>query len=148
MLTKRVSATEEEIKERFKKVPGFNDAYRHKRRNEPPLFGIKCIEITQAEYCKSVANAYYPEFTDYGQIRPEHFTFLDDPIAHVLSVNISYYHTGEVFLVYSDYWGGRLRFFRQCLCLHRNYTTKNIGNCLNTHTCSDCGYKWTVDSSD
>jgi hypothetical protein len=33
-------------------------------------------------------------------------------------------------------------------CTHANCTTRNLGRCYNEYTCTDCGYTWTIDSSD
>lgn len=33
-------------------------------------------------------------------------------------------------------------------CQHTKCRSQNIGRCWNAYTCQDCGYYWTVDSSD
>ena len=63
---------------------------------------------------------------------------------------MAYFYDGTGIAFANHYHGGGYapRYFSFAVCEHKRKKSKNVGNCLNTHTCEDCGYAETIDSSD
>jgi hypothetical protein len=107
----------------------------------PPNF----TEITPEEFARSMFFTHSPLFWEYRQVNAVHVG------RRLGDLRLAYFfdHTGIAFEVaYCAGVGQRPRYFKFGPCLHTRTTRKNVGNCLNTYTCDDCGYAQTVDSSD
>jgi hypothetical protein len=68
----------------------------------------------------------------------------------MIPVKLDYFHNKQAVgtEVYRERGSDEYKFrFYLCGCEH-DWIRQNVGNCLNTYTCSKCGYKETIDSSD
>lgn len=116
----------------------------------PPNFR----EITEKEFAQSKMFVYSPEFEEFRQINdPEavkRFKWgeLGRERSCVFDMRMLYFYDGTGVAMVGDYWAGRVRYFSFAVCEHKNKTEEEIGNCLHTYTCTECGFKETIDSSD
>ena len=51
-------------------------------------------------------------------------------------------------IIMADYHTQKLAFGHFEFCPHTACTSRNLGRCYNEYPCSDCGYSYSVDSSD
>jgi hypothetical protein len=110
----------------------------------PPNFK----EITAAEFAASKFFIYSPDFWEYRQINGH-----NDPEGakkFTGDLRLAYFYDGTGIAFTNHYHGGGYvpRYFSFAVCEHKRKTCQNVGNCLNTYTCEDCGYSETIDSSD
>ena len=107
-------------------------------------------EVPEKEFAQSIAFTYPPERSEFRQIAPT-----GEP--YTLSVRLNFMHDGTGWAMASDYWEGKVRFFRFG-CAHewrgvgqdecRERGIFHGGNCYNVSQCKKCGYVSGVDSSD
>lgn len=105
--------------------------------------------ISEEEFAQSKFFTYNPEAYDYRQVCPENLT--EDVKKQIgermLTVKLYFYHDGEGLGISSDFWAGKVYYFRFEACDH-NYKGTTIGKCLTRYECSKCGYTQQIDSSD
>jgi hypothetical protein len=102
----------------------------------PPNF----TEITPEEFARSMFFTHSPLFWEYRQVNAIHVG------RHVGDLRLAYFFNQTSIAFESA--AGQPRYFKFGPCLHVSTTRENVGNCLNTYTCNDCGYAQTIDSSD
>lgn len=107
-------------------------------------------EMTEAEFAKSMFFSYSPDYTEYRQIlRLADGTPLDLPNG-CLSVHMFWYWDKTGIAMHSDYWAGKVRYFRFG-CAHEYVSIKTPPrpySGLHTDKCKKCGQEWTYDTSD
>jgi hypothetical protein len=61
-----------------------------------------------------------------------------------------FWFSGEGYGITQEWDNKRGWFFKAYRfgCEHKKTLTKNLGRCYNEYTCKECGYVWTIDSSD
>lgn len=121
----------------------------HPENMPPPNFK----ELTEKEFAQSMFFSYYPKTTGYRQISPDALKEIGIESKHngrdvILMVFMFTYQDGTGIALSSDYWAGKVRYFRFGECIHELQHFKNLGNCLNLLKCAKCDYTVQVDSSD
>jgi hypothetical protein len=112
---------------------------------------VNMTEITEKEFVQS------PFFT-YSFSKYEHRQAIFDvgKGAQYQDIKIFWLHDGSGYCMITDFWDGKLRYFR-CGCNHswveltasdcRERNISHYGNCYHVYECSDCGYVKADDSS-
>lgn len=109
----------------------------------PPNFK----EITEAEFARSHFFIWDYKAKEYRQLRELALTRAGITGTDFMAIRLYLMHDGIGYGIVSDHSAGKLRFFRFAECEHTK-ESKTIGNCLTLHTCTKCGYKEVIDSSD
>lgn len=106
-------------------------------------------EVSEKEFAQSSAFTHSPIRRDYRQILPE-----GEP--HTLSVWLNFMHDGTGWAMASDYWAGKVRFFKfGCAHKYRELGSEECrerglfhgGNCYHVYLCEACAHVNAVDSS-
>lgn len=125
----------------------------HPANCPPPHFK----ELTEKEFAQSLFFTYDALKTEYRQIMPgalldENSTDVKPPMCNgrptMMALKMFWFHGGQGIGMTNDYWNGKVRYFKFAECEHTMQHTKCLGNCYNEYTCSKCGYRQEVDSSD
>ena len=80
---------------------------------------------------------------------------------HISNLNVfwfpngSYVAMGSIYIPYNKQTDEQkkngyenVKFYAGHICQHKNLDVVNLGRCYNGYTCRDCGYYYTIDSSD
>lgn len=113
-------------------------------------------EITEKEFAQSKFFSYGADRTEYRQILPDRLPWKGEKYA--LSVTLYYLYDGTGYGISSDYWQGKVRYFRFAACEHeykelsqqecRKRGLYHAGRCYHVSECVKCGRINAVDSSD
>lgn len=106
-------------------------------------------EVSEKEFAQSNAFTYAPQKREYRQILPE-----GEP--HIIGVWLNFMHDGTGWAMASDYWAGKVRFFKFG-CEHRyrelgsaecrERGIQHFGMCWHVSECEKCGDVRSVDTS-
>lgn len=128
-----------------KKWGGFNDF--------PPNWR----EIGEKEFAQSHFFTYTPKFVEYRQMLERDERGLMKIAGKCVSAFLYLYDDGVGYAIQSDYWGGKVHYYRFG-CDHsyraissdecRNRNIYHGGKCFHVSECTKCGYIHAVDSSD
>lgn len=138
MLYKLVAASKDEQELHKDKWGGFNDA----------PFGF--IDVTNDEEAsKSVSRRVFDgqsliKSTEYRQILDH------DSSGSCLSVKLFFFYDNSG-VGLGSVWKPNVGFVQTYYkfgCEHKNVSSVKAGRCYYRNTCNDCGFKWSVDSSD
>ena len=127
--------TDEQIKAFFPTNDGFNYA------------PVGFHEVTEKEFAQSGFFTYPFEANEYRQLLYDQNGKPLTKDTPILSIRLFFHSDNQGFGMSTDYWAGKVRYFRFG-CEHEYEHTKKLGNCYNQYTCKVCGHVNAVDSSD